>query len=83
MGSPSLTLSLNLSFPQDANHYLGVAGFVVDPLTDELLVIKERFAPKPVWKLPGGTADSGEDLHQIARREGSNANPFHFRLCHS
>jgi len=56
-------------FPAYANHYLGVAGFVVDPLTDELLVIKERFAPKPIWKLPGGTADCGEDLHQIARRE--------------
>ena len=58
------------SFPAYANHYLGVAGFVVDEQTDELLVIKERFAPRPMWKLPGGTADSGEDLHQIALREG-------------
>ena len=58
------------TFPAYANHYLGVAGFVVDRETDEMLVIKERFAPKPMWKLPGGTADSGEDLHQIACREG-------------
>jgi len=57
------------SFPAYANHYLGVAGFVVDEESDEMLVIKERFAPKPMWKLPGGTADSGEDLHQIAIRE--------------
>jgi len=57
------------TFPAYANHYLGVAGFVVDRETDEMLVIKERFAPKPMWKLPGGTADSGEDLHQIACRE--------------
>lgn len=57
------------TFPAYANHYLGVAGFVVDRDTDEMLVIKERFAPKPMWKLPGGTADSGEDLHQIACRE--------------
>jgi len=57
------------TFPSYANHYLGVAGFVVDQESDEMLVIQERFAPKPIWKLPGGTADSGEDLHQVARRE--------------
>ena len=60
------------TFPSYANHYLGVAGFVVDQESDEMLVIQERFAPKPIWKLPGGTADSGEDLHQVARREGSS-----------
>ena len=46
-------------------------GFVVDQESDEMLVIQERFAPNPIWKLPGGTADSGEDLHHVARREGS------------
>lgn len=58
------------AFPAYANHFLGVAGLVVDEATDEMLVVRERFAVRDnIWKLPGGTADFGEDLHTVAERE--------------
>jgi len=46
----------------------GVAGFVVND-KDQVLAIKENFFASPRWKLPGGGADAGEDLHVTARRE--------------
>eukprot|EP01127_Copromyxa_protea_P015537 TRINITY_DN447_c0_g1_i3.p1 TRINITY_DN447_c0_g1~~TRINITY_DN447_c0_g1_i3.p1 ORF type:complete len:162 (+),score=32.21 TRINITY_DN447_c0_g1_i3:25-510(+) len=54
--------------PLDANTTVGVGGFV---LTDDnkLLVIKERYLPKPVWKLPGGMVDHGEEFSAGVMRE--------------
>ena len=36
----------------------GAGGFVVND-KNQLLVVQERFSPKPHWKLPGGHADPG------------------------
>ncbi|XP_077995710.1 nucleoside diphosphate-linked moiety X motif 6-like [Glandiceps talaboti] len=58
--------------PNFANHYIGVAGFVVND-NNEVLVIQERFGftfnQKTHWKLPGGLADTGENIPDTARRE--------------
>jgi 8-oxo-dGTP pyrophosphatase MutT (NUDIX family) len=53
--------------PDYASHYVGVGGFVFDDKTEKLLVIKELHSDS--WKLPGGTADQGEDIPQTAQRE--------------
>ena len=54
--------------PGYATNYVGVGGFVLNE-KNELLVIQEKFAKKPHWKLPGGHADAGEDLAETAKRE--------------
>ena len=36
---------------------------------NKVLLVKERFAISGKWKLPGGHADSGEDLGEAAVRE--------------
>ncbi|XP_056003054.1 nucleoside diphosphate-linked moiety X motif 6-like [Ostrea edulis] len=56
--------------PEYANHFVGVAGFVLNE-KNELLVIRERFSVLDTnpWKLPGGLADKGEELETTARRE--------------
>lgn len=56
------------TLPDYANHYLGAAGFVVND-KNQVLVIQERFHTKPHWKLPGGHADTGEDVAEAAVRE--------------
>lgn len=58
------------NFPPYANHYLGVAGFVLND-NNEVLVVKERFGGPSVsrWKFPGGHADKGEHFAETARRE--------------
>ncbi|GFO15071.1 nudix hydrolase 8-like [Plakobranchus ocellatus] len=59
--------------PPYANHYLGVAGFVVNS-SNQILAIRERYHVgnnKSLWKLPGGLADAGEELDETAKREVS------------
>lgn len=63
--------SLSL-FIQHATHVLGVAGFVYDEQTKEVLVVQERSGPlakADIWKLPGGRVDPHEELAQAAVRE--------------
>ncbi|XP_070571446.1 nucleoside diphosphate-linked moiety X motif 6-like isoform X2 [Ptychodera flava] len=58
--------------PAFANHYIGVAGFVIND-KNEVLVIQEKYGVsvdgKPAWKLPGGLANTGEDIPETAKRE--------------
>ena len=42
----------------------GVAGLVVDD-QDQILVIKDKYARQPAWKLPGGMMDPGRDSCQL------------------
>lgn len=56
------------SLPEYANHYIGVAGFVVND-KNQLLVIQEKFKSSEHWKLPGGHADKGENIYETAVRE--------------
>ncbi|XP_005097225.1 nudix hydrolase 8 [Aplysia californica] len=63
------TLPNNL--PAYANHYLGVAGFVVNE-KNQVLVVRERYHNtnlRSPWKLPGGHADRGEEISTTAERE--------------
>ncbi|XP_013391604.1 nudix hydrolase 8 [Lingula anatina] len=54
--------------PPYANQYLGCAGFVVNS-EKKLLVIQEKYHVQKMWKLPGGLADTGEDIGEAAERE--------------
>lgn len=56
--------------PHFATHSIGVGAFVVND-QDQVLVIKEKkFGQyEPMWKLPGGAADTREDIPDTARRE--------------
>ncbi|KAH9503889.1 nudix (nucleoside diphosphate linked moiety X)-type motif 8 [Bulinus truncatus] len=69
-----LPVDIPSHIPGYANHYLGVAGFVVND-ADELLVIREKYQglqkenTLAVWKLPGGLADAGEEISATAVRE--------------
>lgn len=47
--------------------FIGVGGLVIKD--SKVLLVKERFAISGKWKLPGGHADSGEDLGEAAVRE--------------
>eukprot|EP00117_Sycon_ciliatum_P022758 scpid78377/ scgid19532/ Nudix hydrolase 8 len=54
--------------PGYASHYVGVAGLVVDD-QDQILVIKDKYARQPAWKLPGGMMDPGENIGVAVARE--------------
>lgn len=61
--------------PPFATHQVGVAGFVLNP-SHQLLVVKEwrdlpqgGRVPSPEWKLPGGLLDRGESFEEGAVRE--------------
>lgn len=54
--------------PEYATHTVGAAGLVIDK-NNNVLVVKERFKPEYGYKLPGGTANMGEDIWQAAIRE--------------
>jgi len=56
------------TLPNFADHYIGVGGAVVND-RGELLVVKERYHSTPFWKLPGGLAETGENLGEAAVRE--------------
>lgn len=47
--------------PNYAHTFLGVGAFVFNEDTDEILVIKEKYAHKKAnfWKLPGGYVEPG------------------------
>jgi len=51
---------------------IGVGGVVLNS-KNEVLMVKERVSPLPIfqgqWKLPGGAADPGEDFAETAMRE--------------
>jgi ADP-ribose pyrophosphatase YjhB (NUDIX family) len=52
-----------------ATHQVGVAGCVVNSETSQVLVVKDKGQPHPLWKFPGGVADLGEDIGTTAERE--------------
>ncbi|XP_022106616.1 nucleoside diphosphate-linked moiety X motif 6-like [Acanthaster planci] len=56
--------------PGYSHTYIGVGGFVTND-NNQLLVIKEKYnhGKKPMWKLPGGHSDLGEELAETAKRE--------------
>lgn len=54
--------------PPFATHQVGVAGVVLDSAAGRLLVVKDR-GKSPIWKMPGGLADLGEDFGATAVRE--------------
>ena len=57
------------TLPAYTSHYIGVGGFVLNEKR-EILVIKEKNGPvTSIWKIPGGTADPGEDVSETAVRE--------------
>lgn len=56
--------------PPYAHTNLGAGAFVYHEETQQLLVIKERFTSRrPLWKLPGGYVEPGEDIETAVRRE--------------
>ena len=57
------------TIPAYTSHFVGVGGFVLNDKR-EILVIKEKNGPvTSIWKVPGGTADPGEDIAETAVRE--------------
>eukprot|EP01100_Stratorugosa_tubuloviscum_P010598 TRINITY_DN455_c0_g1_i1.p1 TRINITY_DN455_c0_g1~~TRINITY_DN455_c0_g1_i1.p1 ORF type:complete len:280 (+),score=120.50 TRINITY_DN455_c0_g1_i1:61-840(+) len=54
--------------PRYASHYIGAGALIIND-NNELLVVKERFAARKFWKLPGGLADPGENICDTAIRE--------------
>lgn len=57
------------NIPPYAHTNLGVGAFVLNEKTNEILVIKEKTIKTPMWKLPGGYVEPGEDLCDAAERE--------------
>ncbi|XP_020294816.1 nudix hydrolase 7 [Pseudomyrmex gracilis] len=57
--------------PNYAHTFLGVGAFVFNEDTDEILVVKEKYAHKKAnfWKLPGGYVEPGENIETAAKRE--------------
>ncbi|XP_050455242.1 uncharacterized protein LOC126853482 [Cataglyphis hispanica] len=57
------------NIPKYAHTFLGVGAFVFNKDTNEVLVIKEKYAPNRAWKLPGGYVEPGENIEVAAKRE--------------
>ncbi|XP_003702578.2 uncharacterized protein LOC100875788 isoform X1 [Megachile rotundata] len=55
--------------PHYAHTNLGIGAFVYNEKTNEMLVVKEKYADKARWKLPGGYVEPGEDLEEAVKRE--------------
>lgn len=47
------------NIPKYAHTFLGVGAFVFNKDTNEILVIKEKYALNKAWKLPGGYVEPG------------------------
>ncbi|MCA9929928.1 MAG: NUDIX domain-containing protein [Anaerolineales bacterium] len=60
----------NAVLPDDASHYLGAGGIVINE-ANELLVIREKYhnAPPGMYKLPGGFVQAGENIADAVVRE--------------
>ncbi|XP_055356200.1 nucleoside diphosphate-linked moiety X motif 6-like isoform X2 [Paramacrobiotus metropolitanus] len=56
------------SMPRFASHTVGVAGCVVDPASEHVLLIRDRSRPE-LWKFPGGFSEPSEDISLTAQRE--------------
>lgn len=59
------------AIPHFSSHTVGVAGLVVHPDCDKILMIQEKYlhGGVPIWKLPGGQLDIGEQICHGAVRE--------------
>ena len=55
--------------PPFGSTQVGVAGWVLDRDSEELLLVKERGRDNARWKLPGGLLDPGEGLGDGVTRE--------------
>ncbi|XP_013401034.1 nucleoside diphosphate-linked moiety X motif 6 [Lingula anatina] len=55
--------------PRYATHQVGVAGFVLNEKTGEVVVVMDKHRKRPLWKFPGGLSDLGEDIENTAERE--------------
>lgn len=47
------------NIPKYAHTFLGVGAFVFNKDTNEILVLKEKYALNKAWKLPGGYVEPG------------------------
>ncbi|XP_038063215.1 nucleoside diphosphate-linked moiety X motif 6-like [Patiria miniata] len=54
--------------PSYASHQVGVAGFVLNEETEEVLMIQDKHRLVR-WKFPGGLSNPGEDIQDTAMRE--------------
>ncbi|XP_022086140.1 nucleoside diphosphate-linked moiety X motif 6-like isoform X2 [Acanthaster planci] len=54
--------------PRYATHQVGVAGFVLNEETEEVLMIQDKHRLVR-WKFPGGLSNPGEDIQDTAIRE--------------
>lgn len=64
-----LSIDEECNIPKYAHTFLGVGAFVFNKDTNELLVIKEKYASNKTWKLPGGYVEPGENIEEAAKRE--------------
>ena len=55
--------------PEYATHQVGVGACVINPVKDEILVVREARNNYRPWKIPGGLAELGEHLDEAAVRE--------------
>ncbi|XP_071787725.1 nucleoside diphosphate-linked moiety X motif 6-like isoform X2 [Asterias amurensis] len=54
--------------PRYASHQVGVAGFVFNEETEEVLMVQDKHRLVR-WKFPGGLSEPGEDIQDTAMRE--------------